>query len=67
MKSTFALDHVTVEFTYDDWALLMMCLGYSLGAAAPKDQPFFWVAVKFVNALNQGNPKFTPYEVPAEP
>jgi hypothetical protein len=61
VKSTFLPDRAIVEFTNDDWAVLMMIMGYALGATA-KDRDFFLMSVRFVNALNRGNPSYTPYE-----
>jgi hypothetical protein len=65
MQSTFGADSATVVFNPDDWARLMMICGYASGACRD-DREFFCVTVRFINALNKGNPKFTPFEVPAE-
>jgi hypothetical protein len=64
MKSTFDADSVTVEFTRDDYDVLLIILGYATGAAHDPDMQR--MMIRFVNAINQGNPSFIPYEVPAE-
>jgi hypothetical protein len=65
MKSTFDAAGATVVFTKDDWDELMMLLGFALGSAG-WDPDFLRMSLRFVNAINLGNPAFTPYEVPAE-
>jgi hypothetical protein len=61
MKSTFQSDRVIVEFTNDDWDHLMTLLGFATGIAI-KDPAVLRMALRFVNAINLGNPSFTPYE-----
>jgi len=38
----------------------------AIGAASRDDHPVFYHWIDFVNRMNTGNPRFRPYEIPAE-
>jgi hypothetical protein len=63
MQTTFEQDCVRVTFTRDEYDRLMILLGYATGAAAG-DKGILLTLLRFVNAINRGNPNFTPYKVP---
>ena len=58
-------DRVTVDMSIDDWEILLMRLGFSIGAthASGWDRE----VIGFVNRLNDGNPGFAPYVMPRDP
>jgi hypothetical protein len=56
---------ITLTMTVDQYAWLMMALGYALGWAgrtAGHDLTAGFLLLS--NALNEGHPQYTPYEVP---
>lgn len=58
-------EHVTLAMTPDEYAQLLLMLGYALGARHKEgDLGGFYRWLAFVNDLNTGNPQFTPYEIP---
>jgi len=62
-------DRVTLDMTINDHTQLLLLLGYAAGSISKEDgdnSPRFWRAIDLVNRLNEGNPRFTPYEIPAE-
>jgi hypothetical protein len=58
---TFSGDRVQFDVSREDFDLILMALGMGAGGAP---QPFFWRIVRLVNTINEGNPNFTPYEIP---
>ncbi len=60
-------DTVFLTMTVDQYELLLLALGYATGAASKDGSSFFWTFVRLVNELNEGNPNFTPYELPPDP
>jgi hypothetical protein len=56
---------VILEMTAEDYATLMIALGFALGSAAD-DSRTFWTLIHFVNELNRTNPNFTGYAIPAD-
>jgi hypothetical protein len=60
-------ERVTLEMTRDDYDRLMIMLGYACGASRARSEiSLFWSWLRFTNELNNGNPNFTPYEIPPE-
>ena len=52
----------------DDYSLMLMAFGIAVGSvlrAQPQGQ-LFWKLMTLVNLINEGNPDFTPYEIPSE-
>lgn len=60
----FNLDEQTVTLTMSvgEYEELLVFLGYAGGAMLKNGDDLFQVYLKFVNRLNEGNPRFTPYE-----
>jgi|KBSMisStandDraft_5_1062788.scaffolds.fasta_scaffold82830_6 hypothetical protein len=58
-------DKITIEMSRDDYDLLTIMLGSALGSAFG-DKRLFYAWVDFANRLNAGNPRWAPYEIPAE-
>lgn len=57
---------VVLTMDRDDYDRLLLVLGYCTGAAANGDGPVTFIGmVRLINRLNEGNPGFTPYEVPS--
>jgi hypothetical protein len=57
--------NVTIKLTGNDYGGLLLCLGYATGAAVKEGD--MRLADKFLemsNIINQGNPKWVPYEIP---
>lgn len=60
-------DRVTLEMTRNDYVRLMLMLGFACGGAHRQgNMQMFYSWLRFTNELNNGNPNFTPYEIPAE-
>jgi len=67
MKYTEHGDTITLEMSRDDYEGLLLMLGFAAGAASRKGELHtYWRWIDFVNRLNDGNPRFTPYEIPEE-
>jgi hypothetical protein len=55
---------VVLTMTMDDWQSLIMALGFAAGGADKARHPgYFQRVLALTNRLNEGNPRFTPYEV----
>lgn len=60
-------NRVTLEMTGEDYENLLLLMGVALGSASHfNDRDLFWRWMGFVNRMNEGNPRFTPYEIPEE-
>lgn len=66
MTHTRKGDTVTLEMTVDDWENLLLMIGSAAGSVYNHDKVLFWHWIRFANEINQGNPRFTPYEIPEE-
>jgi NADPH-dependent glutamate synthase beta subunit-like oxidoreductase len=68
MTNTQEGDRVTIEMTRDDYDTLLIILGAGLSAIYSKegDNRTYNSWLRFINELNNGNPNFTPYEIPSE-
>lgn len=70
MKYTRHGENITLEMTVDDYERLLVMMGFALAGAMEKDRidgtkmAYRWL--RFLNDLNNGNPNFTPYEIPKE-
>jgi hypothetical protein len=53
---------VVLAMTQADYENVLVALGFATGAAVSSSTRTFLVGL--INRLNQGNPNFTPYEVP---
>lgn len=54
-------DRVLIDISKDEYLELLLMLGYAIGAAS---RPFQKSWLRLVNSINEGNPQFTPYEIP---
>jgi hypothetical protein len=54
---------ITFDFTEDGFSSLLLALGQATGAA-PREEFNEWI--RLANAVNEGNPHWTPYEIPGE-
>jgi len=60
-------DRVTLEMSRDDYEQLLLILGFQEGSVLRTgDERTFYRWLEFINRLNAGNPRFTPYEIPME-
>jgi hypothetical protein len=62
-------DVITLTLTPDQYANVVMALGIAAGRVLGEDgdrQRRFNEWLRLTNAVNEGNPDWTPYEVPAE-
>lgn len=60
-------DKVTLEMSLDDWERLLFMAGMAIGDAHRRsDMRAFYAELGVVNRINEGNPNFTPYEIPEE-
>ena len=63
MKYTENGDTITITMSWQDYDELIFLLGLATAAAEP-DSAVFWRRIDFVNRMNDGNPRWTPYAVP---
>jgi hypothetical protein len=60
-------DKVTLELTRDQFERIILALGWGIGAATRDgDKTLLYRWVKLANEINEGNPRWTPYEIPEE-
>jgi hypothetical protein len=52
-----------LTLTVDDYDTLLIALGVATGALGTHS-PAAWGIVRLINCINEGNPDFTPYEIP---
>ena len=56
---------VLIDISEDQFGSLLLCLGYAIGAAASDGKATKtannWL--RLTNAINEGNPHYTPYKV----
>jgi hypothetical protein len=58
-------DRVTLEMTREDYATLILALGFAGGSALDRGEPaMFWAIIDFANRMNATNPNFIAYEIP---
>lgn len=59
--------YVALELTADAFDQLILCMGYAGGAALrDHDRAKFRGFLQLANTVNEGNPNWTPYEIPEE-
>ena len=58
-------DRVVIDMSRDDFDMLLLVLGLAAGGQFD-DRVFFWRVMKLANTINEGNPRYTPYEIPEE-
>ncbi len=56
---------VVIEISLVEWEALLVTLGIAVGAVS-RNSPIFPQMVRLINVINEGNPNFTPYEIPAD-
>lgn len=56
---------LTMTMTHENYDYLLLLLGIAAGSVSMHSRESFRDMIRFVNRLNEGNPNFTPYEVPA--
>jgi hypothetical protein len=59
---------ITLTLNRDQFDLLLLTLGFAVMAVRehPGSASLSWTITKLANLLNEGNPSFTPYEIPEE-
>jgi len=58
-------DEIVLRLSVNDYETLLLMLGFAAGAVSREShQNIFWRWVALVNRINEGNPQFTPYEIP---
>ena len=55
---------VKIDISEEEYTSLLMVIGYAAGSAANKST--FYMCIKIANVINEGNPRYTPYEIPKE-
>lgn len=58
---------VRITLTRDEFDLLLLSLGIAAGMASEDNPKLFRSIFRLVNAINDGNPNFTPYQIDPEP
>jgi hypothetical protein len=59
---------INVTLTPSEHSMFLFMCGYACGAVDRDGNPrLFWNFVHVVNRLNEGNPNYTPYEIPTIP
>lgn len=70
MYATDEKGNIVLTMTRDEYSLLLLQLGYALGALSKENslpRELMNQALKLVNSLNEGNPNWKPYELMEEP
>jgi hypothetical protein len=57
-------DQVTLTMARVEWDLLLVLLGIASGHCQPNFATLFPASLRLLNSLNEGNPRFIPYEIP---
>lgn len=61
-------DRVIIDISEDEYVSLLVTLGIALGAVMQRADPAFTDGIlRLANSINEGNPRFRPYEVAPEP
>lgn len=56
-----------INLTDDEFDQLLVVCGYAAGAAMnDRDDRLAYSFIQLANRINEGNPKYTPYELPEE-
>ena len=54
-----------IDITEDDYEILLWALGVATTTTAPEGCPVNWRLLALANRINEGNPAWVPYEIPA--
>lgn len=57
--------NVVLTLSRDDFENLLLALGNATGAVS-RDRTHFMRLIALTNRINEGNPHFSPYDIPAE-
>lgn len=58
---------VTLKLSEDDFASLLLVIGYATGAARyESDMSLFYRWMALANKVNEGNTDYRPYEIPEQ-
>jgi hypothetical protein len=58
---------VTLDLTRDEFDTLLLCMGYAAGAARQQEDTTLAASfLRLANAVNRGNPQWTPYAIPGD-
>ena len=61
------MDEYTFTLNRDDYALLLMMMGYATGAAIERaNHKLFREFLRLTKEINKWNPNYRPYEIPPE-
>jgi hypothetical protein len=58
-------EQIVITISEDEWNFLLISLGIASGWYFSHRPETFPKVLRLVNTLNEGNPHYTPYEVPA--
>jgi hypothetical protein len=56
---------VVIDISNDEFDSLLIMTGYAI-AARRAHEPLPWGWVRLANAINEGNPNWTPYAIPPD-
>jgi hypothetical protein len=61
-------DEIILQMKQEDYSILLSMLGRALhDPLADQDYEVFCLYIDFINRLNTGNPRWTPFGLPARP
>jgi hypothetical protein len=58
-------NHVIITMTYDEWNSLLMLMGVAYGHCLSSIPEMLPIVLRLIDSMNEGNPRYTPYGVPA--
>jgi len=61
--NTFTEDSVTLELSINDFRFMILILGIGIETLAYKNNLNTEPALKLVNKINEGNPRWIPYSI----
>jgi hypothetical protein len=59
-------ERIQIDISVDEWGNLLLLMGYALAARRKQTGIMPWHWLRLINSINEGNPQFTPYEIPEE-
>lgn len=57
-------DNIVLTMTRDDYSRLLIAMGMAVGAALGRGMLNTKEVIKLLNRINEGNPNYSPYQVP---
>jgi hypothetical protein len=59
---------VQIDVSVDEWERMLWLTGVAIGGLRREGASIglFWRHMQLMNSINEGNPEFTPYEIPEE-